>query len=51
MYLSQPITKDLQAFLEIKRAFKIVTQEEEESPANPAPRYVAWEERQVEGKG
>lgn len=43
-------SQDLQAFLEIERAFKIVTQEEEEPPANPAPRYFAWEERLVKAK-
>ena len=43
-------SQDLQAFLEIERAFKIVTQEEEAPPANPAPRYAAWEERRVKAK-
>ena len=43
-------SQDLQAFLEIERASKIVTQEGEEPPANPAPCYVAWEERRVKAK-
>jgi len=43
-------SQDLQAFLEIERAFRIVTQEEEEPPANPAPRYASWEERRVKAK-
>ena len=43
-------SQDLQAFLEIERAFKIVTKEKKEPPANPAPRYVAWEERGVKAK-
>jgi len=43
-------SQDLQAFLEIERAFRIVTQEEEEPPANPASRYASWEECRVKAK-
>lgn len=41
---------DLQAFLKIERVFKIVTQEEVEPPANPAPRYLALEKRLVKAQ-
>src|SRR5205807_7949900 len=43
-------SQDIQAFLEVEKAFGIVMQEELEPPAIPAGRHASWEERRVKAK-
>src|SRR5437588_4195330 len=43
-------SQDIQAFLEVERAFKIVMEEELELPEVPVARHASWEERRVKAK-